>query len=458
MTLEIEEKESLLEALQKAILDQEEGVAHHLLEKISCEETRRLVSRLSLGEREQLCELLPAIDVAHLFENLVYEQAVEILEELPSNIAAEVVTEMKNNEASDLLRELDKKDSSAILDQLASASESDDLRERITYAENTAGALMGGNVVSFLSNVTAAEVKEVLAEGSEGFSDSDIRYLYITDDQKRLVGVLGLRDLVFAKRAKLVSSFMKPDPLFVKTSTPLKELEEIFDEKAYLGIPVVDSEGRLKGIVTREEVEEALGDNQTDDYLKSAGIIGGEELRSMPLPHRCVKRLTWLAPNIILNLLAASVIATYEETLQAVIALAIFLPMVSDMSGCSGNQAVAVSIRELTLGILKPKDFVRVMFKEGLLGMINGLILGCVLGTIATLWKGSIVLGCVVGGALALNTILSVLIGGLIPLLLKRFKADPALASGPILTTCTDMCGFFLILNFANLTLSQLLS
>ena len=149
-------------------------------------------------------------------------------------------------------------------------------------------------------------------------------------------------------------------------------------------------------------------------------------------------------------------IAVHEKTLAAVIALAVFLPIVSDMSGCSGNQAVAVSIRELTLGILRPRDFFVVFVKEGLVGIINGCVLGALLGAVAALWKGSIFLGLVVGGALALNTVLSVLIGGLVPLALKRFKIDPALASGPILTTCTDLCGFFLVLSLANLWLDRL--
>ena len=126
------------------------------------------------------------------------------------------------------------------------------------------------------------------------------------------------------------------------------------------------------------------------------------------------------------------------------------------MSGCSGNQAVAVSIRELTLGLLKPADYLRVLLKESMLGFFNGFVLGCVLGTIVFVMKGNLYLSLVIGGALALNTIVSVLIGGLVPLLLKRFKVDPALASGPILTTCTDMCGFFLVLSLASSVLSRL--
>jgi magnesium transporter len=158
----------------------------------------------------------------------------------------------------------------------------------------------------------------------------------------------------------------------------------------------------------------------------------------------------------VLNMIAASVIALYQDTLRAAIALAVFLPIISDMSGCSGNQAVAVSIRELSLGLIRPSEFLRVFSKEALLGLFNGLVLGLVLGAVAVLWKGNLQLGLVVGSALALNTLLSVVIGGSMPLLLKKLGADPALASMPLLTTITDMCGFFFVLSFASATLPSL--
>ncbi len=222
----------------------------------------------------------------------------------------------------------------------------------------------------------------------------------------------------------------------------------------------MDAKGKLRGLVTRAAVMEATAEHQTDDYLSASGIIGGEELRSMPLLLRARRRLSWLLPNILLNMAAASIIAAHEDTLQSVIALAVFLPMVSDMSGCSGNQAVAVSMRELTMGLIRPAEYLRVLWKEGSVGLINGsvlgIVLGIVLGTIAALWQGNLYLGLVIGGALALNTVLSVLLGGLVPLLMKRFKIDPALASGPILTTCTDMCGFFLVLSIASSMLDKL--
>jgi magnesium transporter len=164
-------------------------------------------------------------------------------------------------------------------------------------------------------------------------------------------------------------------------------------------------------------------------------------------------RLSWLSINIVLNIIAASVIAMFQDTLSAVIALAVFLPIVSDMSGCSGNQAVAVSMRELTLGVIKPRDVFRVWWQEVSVGLMNGLALGVLLAIAAYLWQGNALFGVVVGLALGLNTIVAVSIGGCVPLVLKGCRADPAIASGPVLTTITDMCGFFLVLGLATLAL-----
>ena len=174
----------------------------------------------------------------------------------------------------------------------------------------------------------------------------------------------------------------------------------------------------------------------------------------MPMLVRSRRRPSWLSVNILLNIVAASVIAFYEDTLSALIALAVFLPIVSDMSGCSGNQAVAVSMRELTLGAASPRDVMRVWGKEVSVGLLNGIALGSLLGLAAWAWKGIPVLGLVVGLALAINTVVAVSIGGTVPLMLKRVGVDPAVASGPLLTT--DMCGFFLVLSLATVAMPYL--
>jgi magnesium transporter len=233
-------------------------------------------------------------------------------------------------------------------------------------------------------------------------------------------------------------------------------LREFFDEHHLFGVPVVDDGQRLVGVVLPDDVEEAVSKQKTKTFLRLSGIIGGEEFRTMPLLIRSGRRLSWLSMNIVLNIVAASVIALYQDTLAAAITLAVFLPMVSDMSGCSGNQAVAVSMRELALGLVRPGELLWVLAKEAKIGIINGLVLGLLLGGVAFFWKGSPWLGVVVGGALAANTLVSVLLGGMLPLLLKRLKLDPALVSSPLLTTVTDMCGFFFVLSFAAAVLPKL--
>ena len=176
----------------------------------------------------------------------------------------------------------------------------------------------------------------------------------------------------------------------------------------------------------------------------------------MPTFVRARRRLAWLSANIVLNIIAASVISAYEETLAAVIAIAVFLPMVSDMSGCSGNQAVGVSMRELSLGLIQPKDAFRVWRKEVSVGLVNGILLGLLIGAVAWVWKGNPWLGLVIGLALAANSVIAVSIGGVVPLILKHLKQDPAAASGPLLTTITDMAGFFLVLSLASLMMPLL--
>lgn len=215
---------------------------------------------------------------------------------------------------------------------------------------------------------------------------------------------------------------------------------------------MTDETNRLVGVVRRADVQKAVQEKASQSFLKFAGIVGGEEFRSMSLPLRSARRLSWLSINIFLNLLAASIIAYYQDT------LAVFLPIISDMSGCSGNQAVAVSMRELVLGLIKPYELLRVIWKEASIGVINGTVLRIILGGVAFVWKGNPMLGLVVGGALALNTLVAVCLGGAIPLVLRRLRQDPALASGPILTTLTDMCGFFFVLSFARATLPWLVS
>jgi magnesium transporter len=426
------------------------------LEKLSPSETAWMISRISEGDRSNLLQMLHPEEAADLLMNLPEEQVADILEETDTQLASTIIQRMDPQNQADILSEIGTKEADAIMESMPS-HEGDLVRQLLKYPEDSAGGLMQTRFVSFKNTDTVQDVLTDLRENVEIYSDYDVQYVYVTSDKGALIGVLRLRDLVMTKPHKSIESIMIANPTHVSVHSPLSELQDFFVEHAsFLGVPVTDDSEVLVGVVNHSDVKEAEGDAANEAFLKTSGIIGGEEFRSMPLTQRALRRLTWLCPNIVLNIIAASVIALFQDTIQVVIALAVFLPIISDMSGCSGNQAVAVSIRELTLGLIRPTEYFRVLIKEAGLGILNGIALGFMLGGVAYLWQGNLYLSLVVGSALALNTLLSVMLGGLVPLVMRRMSVDPALASGPLLTTVTDMCGFFLVLSMATYSLPYL--
>jgi magnesium transporter len=413
------------------------------------------LGRLDAEDRGVVLAALPAEAAADLIEQLPDSHGAAAIEELTPTDAAEILDELESDERADLIAAMDRESVEAILDEAAPETV-ESVRELLRHAADSAGGLMITEFVAVPATWTALELVDHLQENVERYADFVIQYVYALGTRGELVGVLPLRDLVLARRERSVASLMLPSPISVRASATLPELFDLFDRYRFLGIPVVDELDRMVGVLLREDVDEARVEQAQSDELKSRGIVGGEELRSMPVLTRSGRRLSWLSINVVLNVIAASVIAAYQDTLSAAIALAVFLPIISDMSGCSGNQAVAVSLRELSLGLVRPGEVLRVWWQEASVGLVNGVVLGCLIGVVAWLWKDNGMLGVVVGAALALNTLVAVSIGGVVPLALRRLGYDPALASGPILTTITDMCGFFFVLSLATAVLSRI--
>jgi magnesium transporter len=425
-----------------------------LFDSLDAGELIHAIYHLTADEQRALISIISPERAAALIEDLPDSHAADLIEEMPARNAATIIEEMASDQRVDMLAELDEEDAEAILEHL---DEEDvlEIRELSSYPPDMAGGLMMTEFATYPMSATVREVVEDVTGHEGDYQFLTVHYIYVVVKKHKLKGVIRLRDLVFADPKLKIGQIATP-ALAVPPECSLVELDQFFDEHDIAAVPVVDARNNLLGIVRRRAVLEALAEKSEADSLKAAGIVGGDELRSMPVMVRSRRRLAWLSVNIGLNIMAASVIALYEDTLSAVIALAVFLPIVSDMSGCSGNQAVAVSMRELTLGAAVPRDVARVWRKEIGVGLINGLALGILLGLAAWAWKGNPTLGLVVGAALAANTIVAVSIGGTVPLVLKRFELDPAVASGPLLTTITDMCGFFLVLSLASMVLPAL--
>jgi magnesium transporter len=440
--------------LQEAVDADDEQQVADIVDALSSQEALRQVSQMNSDDRDQVISILAPEAAAELIEEAPAGLAAAMIKDLDTAVAAKIMEELQSDTQADIVNEINKKDAEAILSEMEPESAAE-VRKLSQYDPDTAGGLMELEAFTFQHDETVGTVLKRLVAGDEEFERHRGQHPYILDEEGRLVGVVSLRGLLRSKRAVLLADIMSP-AISVPPEMHQDVLVTLFDENPFLGVPVVDGRGVLLGVVSRLELAEAQLERAEQESLSRQRI--GDELRSMPTWLRSRRRLAWLSSNIVLNIIAASVISAYEETLAAVIAIAVFLPMVSDMSGCSGNQAVGVSMRELSLGLTRPIDLFHVLKKEFSVGIINGIVLGILIGIVAWVWKDNAYLGLVIGLALSLNTLIAVSIGGTVPLVLKYFGIDPAVASGPLLTTVTDMAGFFLVLSLASLFMTQLLS
>ena len=445
--------EELESSLKEAVETVDEQQVTDIVESISSQEALRQASLMNADDRDQLISILPPDAAAELVEEAPSGLAATMIEGLDSSVAAKIMGELPTDTQADIVQELGKKDAEAVLSAMAPEN-AEDVRKLAQYDPDTAGGLMELETFSFSGDETVGTVLKSFLKDDEDSEPYRRQYPYILDETGKLVGVVSLRALLRSRRSTQLVDIMSP-AISVLPKTSHDELVTLFDENPFLGVPVADEHGILLGVVSRTEFVEAQMVRAEQQSLSRQKI--GDELRSMPILLRSRRRLVWLSSNIVLNIIAASVISAYEETLAAVIAIAIFLPMVSDMSGCSGNQAVGVSMRELSLGLTRPIDLFHVLRKELSVGIINGIVLGILIGIVVWIWKDNAYLGLVIGLALSVNTLIAVSIGGTVPLILKHFGIDPAVASGPLLTTVTDMAGFFLVLSLASLFMTQLL-
>jgi magnesium transporter len=418
---------------------------------IAPEDTAYTVSRLDDDRRTAMLDALAhedpdlAASVLNHFDDAVIAQW---LGELEADRAAAIVDVLDSDEQTDVLADLPDDFAEAVLSAM-DPEEADDARERLQYGEDTAGGRMITEYLSFEADDDVFEVIRDLKDQADRYDHYESRYVYMTDEQGRLTGVVPMRSLVLSHHGRRLSELAKGDPVTASVHDQIDELEDVFDRYAFSALPVIDEQGVLVGVVQRHAVQEAVGERETGNLMKFGGIVGGEEVRSMPLLGRAGRRLLFLLPNIALSYAAVSIIAAFESVIEKLVALAVFIPMVANLSGAAGNQAVAVSIREQSLGLVTFKDTLRVWKAEVFVGVINGLVIGTILAIIVLLaWSDPILAGSV-AGAYAANCVIAVLLGGALPLVLKAIGVDPAMMSSPILTTLTDMCGFLLVLGIA---------
>jgi magnesium transporter len=452
LTQSVQPMEQPWETLSHHIKAGDGPAALGLIRRLPSSEALYALGRLKDKKLVKLWRLLIREDIAFaadLLEPLPDALAALLIERLPTELAAALLAEADSDERVDLLATMSPPKSEAVL-AVMDPAEAAELQRNLDYAPDTAGGLMVNEILAFPESATVASVEDYFRVNHDKFDDYVTRYLFTRDDEGQFTGVVRSRRLLVVAADTKLSELRADDFATVTVDTPLEDLEALFDRVDHVAVPVVDGQGRLYGAVRRSAVYEALQEREAATLMRFGGIVGGEELRSMPIGIRTLRRLAFLMPSIALSYLAVSVIAIYEPVVEQVTALAVFLPMVANLSGAAGNQAVAVSIRELTLGLIEWRDLFRVWGKEILVGAINGLAVGAVLAVVIFLVRDDVpVLPLVVGTAYFLSSMLAVVLGGALPLVMTRLGIDPAMLSSPILTTLTDMAAFFLVLALA---------
>ncbi|MEW6524213.1 MAG: magnesium transporter [Bacillota bacterium] len=433
--------------------------------------TRLLTSAVDAAERlerldpgEAARELVDEDDayVAEVFEEMVDFARPEIFLHLPVERAASILRLMVPDEASDLLSQLEPSYSRRLLGLLP-PEDAKTLSSLLLYPPDSAGGIMTTEFVSLTADQTVDEAIAKLRESAAGDVET-IYYVYVTNPEGRLAGVLSLRDLFLSPGNRLLGDIMTTDPIKVEAGADQEEAADLLGRYHLLALPVVDRDDRLLGIVTMDDALEVLEDEATEDILKRGAVSASDvdALRSARLLASPVKdilgmRLPWLMFVLVGGLLAAGVIGQFEDVLQSVVVLAFFIPVVMDMGGNVGTQSATIFVRGAILGQIEPGRVGHYIAKEVTVGLAIGLVTGAAAGVAAFIWQRNLVVGLVVFLAMTLTCTLASTIGYLIPWLLDRMGFDPAAAANPLITTVKDVTGLLIYFGLATVLLRALL-
>jgi magnesium transporter len=400
----------------------------------SLDEEQRLEVVQALPKRLSSKALVSMPDEAQAEETLVAlgtEQAADILDELP------------DDDAADILGGLDPEDQARILSEVEDRA---DVERLLKYERDTAGGLMTTQVVTVPDVATAGvAIEEVRRQREEV---PDFYEIFVADADRRLQGVLPLKDLVASPVDRPVREFMQPTAHVVRPEVDQEEVASLLSRYNLPAVPVVDAEMRLLGQVTFDDVIHVVQEEGTEDLLKFGGVPADEDLAA-PWTRSVRSRLPWLYVNLATAFLAGAVVYLFRDTVSHTVAIAVWMPIIAGMGGNAGTQALAVTVRRLALGHIPLGRSGHVIGKEVLVGLATGLANGVVVAVVAYLMGQGPTLGLVVFLAMAGNLLVAGFAGALIPILLERFGIDPAIASSIFVTTFTDVCGFLLLLGLA---------
>ena len=376
----------------------------------------------------------------------------EFLESIEDKILVHLVIELDPDDAADIINILPPDRAQTILKNMA--EDSDEVEELLQYGSETAGGIMTTDTFSLPSTETASGAIEVLQTAGEDLEMAF--YLYVVNEHNHLVGVVSLRQLVTVPADTSLADIMTTDVVRVALTTDQEDVARVVARYNFLAVPVVDEHNHLVGIVTVDDVIDVIRDEATEDILKIVGASAEEDIGSSSVVHSAKSRLPWLFASFLGGLMAAFLIGGYDETLRKVVPVAAFIPVIVGMAGNIGTQALTVTVRGLALGQIDVRTIGRTIVKEMTVGLICGLTYGFLLGFFAAFRyidspdvPSSFTLAISVGISICMAMLLASTVGVCVPLICHKLHIDPAVATGPFVTTSVDILGIFIYFNTA---------
>lgn len=401
----------------------------------------------------KILDMLPEWFVADIVEEEEDEEKYALLKKFSEGKQKNILHEMSSDELTDLVGVLDEEESKDVLKKM-DEEDREDVNKLLSYKSDTAGGIMATEFVSIRENKTVEKTLKYLQK--EGPEAETAYYLYVVDNDDILKGVVSLRDIVCNDFNTKISDITNTNVISVPYYMDQEEVAQEFKKYGFLTIPVVDEKNKILGIVTVDDIVDVMEEETTEDIHRLGGV-DEEERVDGTLKESIKSRLPWLIVNLVTAILAAAVVGIFEGTISKVVTLATFMPIVAGMGGNAGTQSLTIVVRGIALGELTGENAKRVFLKELLVGLTTGVVIGFIIAILGLIWEGNTVFGVVIGVAMVLNMMVATMAGYIVPVILKKLKVDPALASAVFVTTVTDVLGFFFFLGLATAFINYLI-
>lgn len=416
-----------------------------LLEDLHPADIADLLEQVNSYDRGRLIRLYDREFDGDILSELDESIREEVIATLNPSVLAEAVRELESDDVVDLLEDLEEPQQEAILEVLED-SDRVAVEQSLSYPENSAGRLMQREVVMAPEHWNVGQAIDYMRESED--LPEQFYHVVLVDPRFHPIGNVTLGRIMGTKREVPLADLVEETFQIIPADQDEEDVAYAFNQYHLISAPVVDAEGRLAGVITIDDAMAVLDEEHEEDILRLAGVDGESSLADRVM-ETTKRRFPWLAVNLVTAVLASLVIAQFEATIAQFVALAVLMPIVASMGGNAGTQSLTVAVRAMATRDLTGSNVWRVIRREVLVGLVNGVIFAFVMGIVGVIWFGSPMLGGVIAAAMVINLVVAGLAGTVIPILLEKMNIDPALASGAFVTTVTDVVGFFAFLGLA---------